>query len=113
MTTKQGHTSSGKYMYTSAPGGQYGTMRCANCGKQITEGQYRVQEKPDRYVTWHRACCRDDQQWSVIDEQAANHKAHQVLLLEAARSFRERWGVADLDDLIDDLEANFPSRGAQ
>lgn len=63
--------------YLTVGGSRFGTMNCGACGKDITEGDYRVYQKSGghdwHYVTHHRACCADDPNWEKRDRHAAKH----------------------------------------
>lgn len=81
---------------------QHGTMRCNACGKPI-EGAYRVRDGRNGFVLMHRACSASDPGWALVDRKEADRAAHYQGLLQAAIAFRDRWGVSDLDDLIESL----------
>ena len=95
------------HQYCDASSSSHGTMRCGGCGKQITEGPYRVYQRTKAYdwyyVTFHRACCADDPMWAKKDAAREASLARDLRLYAAAVQFRDTWGVDDLDDLIERL----------
>ena len=70
-------------------------MQCRACHKPIIEGDYRVRETRDAYLTYHRSCTSDDPEWSRIDAQRAESAARQEEYLRDCRAFYDKWGVAD------------------
>lgn len=92
------------WSYTNATSGSHGLMRCCSCGKAI-EGEYRVRDAGSKFVTQHRACSRDDPMWARIDRERNAKAKHYNDLRQAAIAFRDRWGISDLDDLIESLAA--------
>lgn len=68
------------HQYLTANGSRHGLMRCGACGKDITEGDYRVAQKSAaydwHYVTHHRACTESDPGWAKKD--AVSKKVEQA-----------------------------------
>jgi hypothetical protein len=92
-----------KWNYTVAGRSSYGLMKCAGCGKQITDGQFRYRETDDAFVTQHRACSESDANWARMDEALARNTADARLKMAAFVEFRDRWQTDALDDAIDEL----------
>jgi hypothetical protein len=90
--------------YCNVSHSSHGLMKCALCGKKITEGDYRTREKPKAYVTWHRACCLEDPKWAQIEADRATHSERIRNMHADAIVFRGKWGVSDLDELIEELQ---------
>lgn len=77
--------------YTSAPGSIHGRMICGACSKPITEGEYRVREKSDRYITHHRACLPDDPVWAKLDEREAQWNRDYQEMREDVAALLAKW----------------------
>lgn len=93
---------SGRYSYHLAPTSSHGLMRCAACNKHIAEGQYRVREKTEAYVTWHRACTDADPNWMKLDTEQHDRHVRNKAFQAACIAFRDKWGVTDLNDYIEE-----------
>ncbi len=82
-------------------------MTCRSCGKPIADGPWRrcTQSKGGEhgYVTHHRACSPDDAGWTRHDQRRRDGAVQADRLRAAAMAFRDKWGVSDLDDLIEEL----------
>lgn len=94
------------YRYLNTSHSRCGDMICGECRQPISEGEYRVYQKscPDegwRFVTHHRECSANDIAWEAKDKIEQNRKDHNNKLRQAAIAFRDKWGISDLDDLID------------
>lgn len=92
---------SGRYSYHTAPGSSHGLMRCAACHKPIDDGQYRVREKADAFVTWHRSCTEVDPNWMKLDTENHDREERNKAFIAACIAFRDKWGVTDLDEYVD------------
>lgn len=96
------------FEYLDAAGNKCGEMVCASCSQKITTGEFRAYKRHRRgdwvFVTHHRACCADAPGWVIHDAARAKHEKTVGDLLEAAKEFRRRWDIDDLDDLIECLE---------
>lgn len=91
-----------EYEYWHTKYGRCGIMICCSCNKPITEGQYRVRDTPDRFVLWHRECCKDDPEWGRIDAVAWAHEKYLQEYKQACKEFVAKWGIpgdADFEDL--------------
>jgi hypothetical protein len=103
------------HQYLNADTSRCGTMLCSGCGKQIVDGQYRCYQRNKSYdwayVTHHRNCCSDDPKWQWLDAQCELEKARSAEFLIAAVEFRDKWGVSDLDELIEELSLSSASEG--
>jgi len=95
-------------------GCSHGTMVCAKCSRKIVPGaSYRVYQQsckddygqPDwMYVAHHRECCADDPQWAKRDAAEVKYKSDQGVRITAFKEFAAKWGITELDDLIEELE---------
>lgn len=92
------------YVYVALPWSSVGLMCCSCCGKKITEGQYRYFETEEAYVPQHRACCEDDPEWKQLDKEQAIREQQRSDMLADAIAFRDKWGVTDLNELIEELK---------
>lgn len=98
--------------YHLAPfSGSIGTMVCDHCGepilakiKDFREAKKSCTLEGWRYVLHHRACLSDQAGFIKLERDRTALIDHRERLLKAAIDFRDRWGVNDLDDLIDNLE---------
>src|SRR5699024_1493237 len=91
--------------YSCVGSSSHGLMRCHVCGKRITEGEYRYRAtykhfEHTGYATAHRGCTTDDPEWAAQDKRAEAAWARHKALSIAAREFKAKWGVDELDDLI-------------
>lgn len=98
--------------YLEVSGSSHGTMVCGACNQPISQGEYRVAQKSANgdwhFVTHHRGCCAADPGWAKKDGAIAKQRDRNARLLEAAKAFRDKWGVDGLDELIDDLTPEPP-----
>jgi hypothetical protein len=90
--------------YSDAASSRHGLMVCNVCNKPIAEGEYRIRETEDAYITQHRACSEHDPNWEVRDRQRANREAQAERLAVAARAFIAEWGLVDLNDYADEAQ---------
>ncbi len=91
----------GALSYHDAASSQHGLMVCAACGRSILEGEYRVRDTPDAYITHHRACAAADPKWAQMDREAAVRERRLQSLIAEANEFYRKWGVADLSDYLE------------
>lgn len=87
-----------KYEYTGVWAGRHGNMICCSCNMPIVTGQYRVEDKPERFVLWHRQCCETDPEWKRIDKIIADHERQKEVYKQACREFVKTWGKPSEDD---------------
>lgn len=103
--------------YSDAKHCSTGTMQCSQCGKKITEGEFRYRQKYKggdwHYVQHHRACCLEDPMWMALDNLQATAHAQRKALSDACREFKARWGVDELDDYIIEDTTQHPEGGDQ
>lgn len=90
-----------KWDYDVAPASTRGTMRCASCGKQIEQGDYRYRLKESGYVTQHRVCTLDDAAWGRIDRKRNRAAELETERRAAFDEFVSLYGIPD--DLIEEL----------
>ena len=90
------------WQYVDSRYAAHGTMRCNACGKPV-QGQYRVRDGRAGFVLMHRACSADDPKWARLDIEADAREVRADELRRAAIAFRKRWGVSELDELIESL----------
>ena len=100
-----------QWNYSCAPASQHGTMVCTACRKKITEGQYRVRETPEAYLSQHRKCSETDPNWGELNAQAEKKKQHFANYLAACIEFKNEWGCDELDELIHELQAAHGIKG--
>ena len=86
-------------------------MVCTACRKKITEGQYRVRETPEAYLSQHRKCSETDPNWGELNAQAEKKKQHFANYLAACIEFKNEWGCDELDELIHELQAAHGIKG--
>lgn len=92
------------WSYENSSSAAHGRMRCSVC-RQPIQGEYRVRDAGNAFVTQHRACCPADPMWARLDRNRAAQAKHYNDLLQAAIAFRDRWGITELDELIESLAA--------
>jgi hypothetical protein len=93
-----------RYVHTSNH--TIGTMVCCSCNKLITDGDFRYRDNGNGFTVQCRPCSKDADQWKRVDhDRAASRQADRALLKEA-RQFKAKWGIFDLDDLIEQLSSN-------
>lgn len=99
------------WSYSCVRSSSHGLMRCHVCGKHITEGEYRYRATYNHYehtgyVTAHRDCTTDDPEWAAKDKRMEEAWARRKALSIAAREFKAKWDVDELDDLIFEGDRN-------
>ena len=99
------------WSYGCVRSSSHGLMRCHVCGKRITEGEYRYRAtykhfEHTGYATGHRDCTTDDPMWAARDSRVEAQEARRNALSIAAREFKAKWGVDELDDLIFEGDSN-------
>ncbi len=90
------------WTYANKSWASYGTMRCTACGKQVTEGDYRVRETEEAYLVQHRACCENDPYWAKLDKEIIEQYESMKLRLAAFREFKKQWNV-DIEEFDDEI----------
>jgi len=80
-------------------------MRCQKCGKKIISGLFRYWESKNReaYLSEHKNCSLQDIEWARIDKVQAERIDYNKKLLQSAIEFKGKWGIQDLDELIEEL----------
>ena len=101
---------SSEWIHSHVASCRTGTMQCTVCNLPITEGRYRHRVKHRRgdwgYVNQHEACSTDDLMWAEWDRLVEAQEARLKALSIAAREFKAKWGVDELDDLIFEGDRN-------
>lgn len=87
--------------YCDARRSLHGLMVCDVCNKPITDGEYRCRETKNTYVTQHKACSASDPMWAKIDEDRVKALIRKKELHRDVLAFVEKWGVVDLQDVLD------------
>jgi hypothetical protein len=94
------------YDYAHSRSAQIGCMVCSACHMSIINSQFRYRETKDAYILQHRTCSAADPHWHAMDVAEEAAKARRAALHEAAKAFRDKWGVHDLNELIAETESN-------
>lgn len=87
--------------YCDAGNSFHGRMVCVSCHKSIDDGEYRCRETKDAYITQHRACSASDPMWAKRDGERVKLLVRERELHRDALAFVAKWGVVDLQDVID------------
>lgn len=92
----------------NAPSSKHGLMVCPTCNRSITEGEYRVRDAGEAYVTQHRACSSEWEGWSLLDRQRAkSQRAAKQEAIAALLAQAEADGITR-DELRSALAAGVP-----
>lgn len=90
-----------KFEYSHTDYGRHGTMICCRCNKPICKGEYRIEDKPDRFILWHRECSTEDKEWPKLDAKRKEQAEQFAAYKQACREFVAKWGKPDEGDFDD------------